>query len=71
MNEQLLKNISKYVKLSSEEKFLFKTFWTQKTLEKGDYLLRNGQTCRTDNYIITGTLKGSVASVQNKYESLI
>ena len=49
MKEQLIKNISKHIRLSVQEIDLFKTFWTEKKLDKGDYLLRNGATCRTDN----------------------
>jgi hypothetical protein len=57
MIEQLTNTISKYIKLSSEEENLIKTFWTEKTLQKGHYLLRNGETCRTDNFVVNGTLK--------------
>lgn len=57
MHESLLLNISKHVKLSPEEIGLFNTFWTAKTLEKGDYLLQNGEVCKTDNYVISGSLK--------------
>ncbi|MCX2680270.1 Crp/Fnr family transcriptional regulator [Galbibacter sp. EGI 63066] len=57
MHPQLLNNISNYIKLTPEEKSLFETFWTEKKLEKGDYLLRNGEVCRTDNFVIYGTLK--------------
>ncbi|MBO0321237.1 Crp/Fnr family transcriptional regulator [Muricauda sp. CAU 1633] len=57
MHYQLIQNISKHVQLSPEEKSLFDTFWTEKTLDKGDYLLRNGEVCKNDNYIISGALK--------------
>jgi len=71
MNEQLHKNISKIIKLSSEERILFETFWTEKTLNKGDYLLRNGETCRTDNYIITGALKAFYINSENGREEIL
>ncbi|MEW2920410.1 Crp/Fnr family transcriptional regulator [Muricauda sp. ANG21] len=57
MHPQLIQNISKHVQLSPKEKGLFDTFWTEKTLHKGDYLLRNGEVCKNDNYIISGALK--------------
>ncbi|UTD14362.1 Crp/Fnr family transcriptional regulator [Tenacibaculum mesophilum] len=57
MKEALITSISKYIKLTSEEESIIKSFWTEKTLEKGAYLLRNGDVCRTDNFIINGTLK--------------
>ncbi|PKG42556.1 Crp/Fnr family transcriptional regulator [Psychroflexus sp. MES1-P1E] len=71
MNEQLLKNISKHVKLSEEEKNLFEIFWTEKTLDKRDYLLRNGEICRTDNYIIAGTLKAFYINSESGREEIL
>jgi CRP/FNR family transcriptional regulator, anaerobic regulatory protein len=71
MNEQLLNNISKHIKLSLEERNLFETFWTEKTLDKGDYLLRNGETCRTDNYIISGALKAFYINSENGREEIL
>lgn len=71
MNRQLLKSISKHIRLSSEEEELFETFWIEKTLEKGDYLLRNGETCRTDNYIISGALKTFYINPENGREEIL
>lgn len=71
MKEQLLNNISKHIKLSLEERNLFETFWTGKTLDKGDYLLRNGETCRTDNYIISGALKAFYINSKNGREEIL
>lgn len=71
MNEQLLKNISKRIKLSSVEKDLFETFWTERTLSKGDYLLRNGETCRTDNYVISGALKAFYINPESGREEIL
>lgn len=41
----LLKNISKYINLTQDEVLAFESFWAEKTLEKGEYILRNGDTC--------------------------
>ncbi|WP_340065767.1 Crp/Fnr family transcriptional regulator [Ascidiimonas aurantiaca] len=57
MKASLIKSISKHLQLNVEEENLIKTFWTEKILEKGDYLLRNGETCRTDNFVVNGALK--------------
>lgn len=57
MKERIIRSISKYIELSFEEESLIETFWKEKTLEKGDYLLRNGETCRTDNFVVDGALK--------------
>ena len=68
---QLLKNISKYVKLSSEEQKLFETFWTEKILDKGDYLLRNGEVCRTDNFVVQGALKAFYINAEKGKEEIL
>ncbi|GLU45351.1 Crp/Fnr family transcriptional regulator [Allomuricauda sp. NBRC 101325] len=57
MKDRIIRSISKYIELSSEEESLIETFWKVKTLEKGNYLLRNGETCRTDNFVVNGALK--------------
>ncbi|WP_103071751.1 Crp/Fnr family transcriptional regulator [Aquimarina sediminis] len=69
--EQLLVNISKHIQLSPEEIKQFDTFWTEKTLEKGEYLLRNGETCRTDNYIISGALKAFYINSKSGREEIL
>lgn len=71
MYEQLHKNISKHIKLSSEERSLFETFWTEKILDKGDYLLRNGEICRTDNYVVFGALKAFYINSENGREEIL
>lgn len=71
MNESLFKSISKHVKLNSEEEDLFETFWTEKILEKGDYLLRNGETCQTDNFVLNGTLKAFFINPKSGKEEIL
>ncbi|WP_298425096.1 Crp/Fnr family transcriptional regulator [uncultured Kordia sp.] len=71
MKEPLIKLISKYVKLTSKEEDLVKTFWNEKVLEKGDYLLRNGETCKTDNFIISGTLKAFYINAKTGKEEIL
>jgi len=69
--ETLIKNIAKHVKLSPEEISVFKRFWTEKTLEKGELLLRNGEICRYDNYIISGALKAFCINPENGNEEIL
>lgn len=69
--ETLIKNISKHVKLSPEEISVFKGSWTEKTLEKGELLLRNGEICRYDNYIISGALKAFCINPENGNEEIL
>ncbi|WP_422350736.1 Crp/Fnr family transcriptional regulator [Flagellimonas sp.] len=71
MKEQLIKSITKHVKLNSEEENLIETFWQEKMLEKGDYLLRNGETCRTDNFVVDGTLKAFYINPETGKEEIL
>ncbi|PWL38529.1 Crp/Fnr family transcriptional regulator [Flagellimonas aquimarina] len=71
MKEQLTNSISKYIKLSSEEENLIETFWAEKTLQKGDYLLRNGETCGTDNFVVNGTLKAFYINPETGKEEIL
>jgi CRP-like cAMP-binding protein len=71
MKELLIKSVSKYVGLNSKEENLFVNFWTEKTLEKGDYLLRNGETCRTDNFVVQGALKAFYINSENGKEEIL
>ncbi|MHA7831651.1 MAG: Crp/Fnr family transcriptional regulator [Flagellimonas sp.] len=71
MKEELIKSISKHIGLNSKEEQLIKTFWTEKTLEKGDYLLRNGDTCRTDNFVVEGALKAFYINPETGKEEIL
>ncbi len=72
MNETtLIKNIFKHIKLSQEELSIFENFWTEKTLEKGEFLLRNGDVCRYDNYVVLGALKAFYINSENGNEEIL
>ena len=71
MKERIIKSISTHIKLSSEEENLIETFWIEKTLEKGDYLLRNGEICRTDNFVVNGTLKAFYINSKTGEEEIL
>lgn len=71
MKEQLIDSISQYIKLSSEEENLIGDFWTGKILEKGDYLLRNGEICRTDNFVANGALKAFYINPKTGKEEIL
>ncbi|MFN1219524.1 Crp/Fnr family transcriptional regulator [Chryseobacterium kwangjuense] len=70
-SQKLIDTISKHISLSKDEQMLIHGFWLQKTLEKGDYLLRNGEICRTDNYIISGTLKAFCINADTGNEEIL
>jgi CRP-like cAMP-binding protein len=71
MSKILINNVSKYVSLNSDEEKLFTTYWRQNTLEKDDYLLRNGDVCRTDNFIVSGSLKAYYINSKNGKEEIL
>lgn len=67
----LLKNISKHIDLTNEEISIFERFWTEKILEKGDYLLHNGDTCRYESYVVSGALKAFYINAENGNEEIL
>lgn len=70
-SQKLIDTISKYISLTKDEEKLIPGFWSQKILNKGDYLLRNGEICRTDNYIISGTLKAFCINADTGDEEIL
>ncbi len=71
MKNPLITSISKYIKLTYEEESIIKSFWTEKTLKKGESLLRNGDVCRTDNFVINGTLKAFYINSETGAEEVL
>ncbi|WP_336959490.1 Crp/Fnr family transcriptional regulator [Chryseobacterium contaminans] len=69
--ETLIKSITQHIKLSLEEISIFKSFWTEKTLEKGEFLLRNGEICRHDSYVVSGVLKAFCINAENGNEEIL
>lgn len=67
----LITNITKHINLTQEEISTFESFWTEKTLEKGEYLLRNGDICRYDSYVISGALKAFYINDENANEEIL
>lgn len=67
----LIKNILKHIRLSQDEVSYFEKFWTEKTLEKGEFLLRNGEVCRYDNYVVSGVLKAFYINSKNGNEEIL
>lgn len=57
MNKRLLNNIQTKVKLTTEEIETLQTFWKQKRLAKNEYLVRNGEVCKYDSFVISGSFK--------------
>lgn len=59
MNEQLLHNIQATIDLTAEEVDVLSSFWKQRAIAKNDYLLRNGEICKYDSFVISGSFKAS------------
>ncbi len=57
MNERLLNNIQTKIKLTTKEIETLQTFWKQKRLAKNEYLVRNGEVCKYDSFVISGSFK--------------
>jgi CRP-like cAMP-binding protein len=53
----ILKNISKHIQLSDREKEYFLSLLQWKTLNRNEPLLRPGEICRTENFIVGGSLR--------------
>jgi cAMP-binding proteins - catabolite gene activator and regulatory subunit of cAMP-dependent protein kinases len=72
MNElKLIENIRRYVNLNDEEAQTFISFWTERNLSKGEYLLRNGEICRFDTYVASGALKAYFINAQSGKEEML
>ena len=71
VDNALLNNIAKHINLTQDEISVFESFWTEKSLEKGDYLLRNGDTCRYDSYVVSGVLKAFYINADNGNEEIL
>lgn len=57
MRDRLIHNIQSKVKLTSEEITLFNDCWKERKFAKNEFLFKNGQICRYDSFVISGSLK--------------
>ena len=57
MDERLLHDIQTKIRLTEEEIETFQTFWRQKRIAKNEYLVRNGEICKNDSFVISGSFK--------------
>jgi CRP-like cAMP-binding protein len=68
--ELVLKNISKHIQLDKSETDLFVSLLQSKKLNRKEFLLRQGDICLTDNFIVKGCLR--VYSIDdNGFEHII
>jgi CRP/FNR family transcriptional regulator len=57
MRDRLIHNIQSKIKLTTGEIALFNDFWKERKLAKNEFLFRNGEICRYDSFVISGSLK--------------
>ena len=53
----ILKNISRHIRLDKTETEFFISLLQQKKLKRKEFLLREGEICKTENFIIKGCLR--------------
>lgn len=61
-DEGILNNIKRYVHLQSEEIEAFCSILVPRLLKKKEYLLRPGQICENQTYVVSGTLRNFYVS---------
>lgn len=59
MNGQLLKNIQSQIALTAGEVETLSTFWQRKEVAKDEYLVRNGDVCKYDSFVVSGSFKAT------------
>lgn len=64
--ELLLANISRHISLTQEETDFFVSLLQQKSLQSGEYLLREGEICRHESFIVKGCLKSYYTNEQGE-----
>ncbi len=55
--EKLIKNIASHVQLTDKEEKLLLSKVNVKKIKKGEYLLRSGEICRYQNFVLSGCIK--------------
>ncbi|MDO5609096.1 MAG: Crp/Fnr family transcriptional regulator [Capnocytophaga sp.] len=70
-HQKLLQNIARHVRLSENEITVFRRFWKETTIQKGDYLLRNGDVCKYDSYVSSGLFKAYCINADNGDEEIL
>jgi len=53
----ILQNVGKHIQLSKNEADYFVSLLERKTLKRKEYLLREGEVCKTENFITKGCLR--------------
>jgi CRP-like cAMP-binding protein len=54
---RLLSSLSRHISLNTEETAFFTSLLTARSLKAGEFLLREGEVCKYESFIVTGCLK--------------
>src|ERR1700731_2810227 len=55
--ELILQNVTRHIHLDDTETDFFISLLKYKTLKRKDYLLKEGEICKTENFIVKGCLR--------------
>lgn len=53
----LLQHISRHIQLDSKEETYFLSLIQEKTIQKKEFLLKQGEVCKTENFLLSGCLR--------------
>lgn len=67
----ILQNISKHISLTEEETDHFTALLTKKKIERKEYLLREGQTCKVLSYVDAGALRAFHVDKEGKESTIM
>lgn len=67
----ILRNISKHITLSEEETDHFTRLLSQKKIVRKDFLLKEGQACKTINYVDSGALRAFHTDKEEKESTIM
>ncbi len=71
MFDDLIAHIQSEIHLTETEVEKFKSFWKVFELSKDDYLLRNGDLCMFDSYVVKGCLKAYCINTKTGKEDIL
>jgi CRP-like cAMP-binding protein len=66
----ILNNIAKHIQLDKGETDFFISLLQQQAIKKRDYLLRQGDVCKTENFIVKGCLR-TYSVDENGFEHIV
>lgn len=68
--ELILQNVEKHIRLDAAEAEFFVSLLQEKRIKRKDYLLRQGEICRTENFIVQGCLR-AYSIDENGFEHIV